>query len=310
MCDKKTLESNKFFDLTFNPQILYDSEKQKDLEEITRVSDILASVIETCLNSNENYIDSPVFSLGIYEKKIELTQHIQESKKKSLRTEIDTGKKLIENEDYARSEQIFKNILKKYQYIDNDIICSYILSTYKKEISIENLNKALDEMNNYIDLNNTTCENALGISAAINLRLFNLTKEPRYLYTAIDFYRKGSNFESGNIYCSRNYCTSLLKIYLIEDKINILREYYYTAVHYAKIFLTQAQIIKRDSDAFNNTWFYSNQSDLFLIALNIENMPYNITHETKRQKTTIENGRADLVTDLSNLKQKLKLDDL
>jgi hypothetical protein len=96
MCDKKTLESNKFFDLTFNPQILYDSEKQKDLEEITRVSDILASVIETCLNSNENYIDSPVFSLGIYEKKIELTQHIQESKKKSLRTEIDTGKKLIE----------------------------------------------------------------------------------------------------------------------------------------------------------------------------------------------------------------------
>src|SRR5699024_2576379 len=115
--------------------------------------------------------------------------------------------------------------------------------SYKKKISTENLNAALQKLNQYISLDNTTFENALGIAASIHLKLFKLTDEPYYLYTAIELYRRGSNYESGNIYCAKNYCSTLLKVYLVEDDADILKEYYYTAKHLAKIFLTQSQSI-------------------------------------------------------------------
>lgn len=305
MCDNKTLENNTFFDLTFNPHLTYDSNLQKDINEINRVKHNLSKIIETCKNSGDDYIDSPVFSYGIYKNSITNLHESKSSQKNSLRELIEKADSLLEDELYADAEVIYQKILNDCKYTDNDVVCSYILSMYRKDLSIDNLLSSLKFLETYIDLETTTCENALGIAASINLKLFALTKEPVYLYLSMEYYRKGSYYESGNLYCAKNYCSTLLKAYQIETSISVLKEYYYTAVHNAKYFLSHSQTIDRESTQYNNAWFMSNQNDLFLIAFDSENGPYRVTYKSLRQKNTIENGRKILREDLKMLKDKI-----
>lgn len=300
MCDHNTLENNSFFDLSFCPQLRYDSTKQKNIDEINRVSNCLTQIIQTCRNSDHGYIDSPVFHMGVYDKSeiIENSHHTT----KSLHDQIKLGTSQIENEKYQEAEATFYDIMTNYHYSDDTVICSYILASYKKEISEKNLIRVQKYLNQHIDLATTTSENALGISASISVKLFDLTKKEHYLYQAIEYYRIGSDYESGNIYCGRNYCASLLKIYQVQKDIEIIREYYYTAVHYAKIHLSNAHQLERKSDIFNNAWFMSNQSDLLLISSNIDNMLFKHAYKSKRQERTIDIGREILVNDLNKIR--------
>ncbi|OPX45964.1 hypothetical protein CLHUN_04390 [Ruminiclostridium hungatei] len=306
LCDKKTMQHNKFFDITFNPQIYYDSNKQRDSDEIQRVSQLLADIIEVCKNSDDDYIDSPVFSYGIYNNISEAVSQIDEDVNTSLRADIDNGNMLLEDEDYVNAEIAFEKVIKDYKFLDIDIICSYILSIYKKEASEFNLIRAMNELNKFIDIENTTSENVLGILASINLKLFNLLRNPSNLYTAIEFYRRGSNYESGNIYCGRNYCSTLLKLHMIENDIEILKEYYYTSVHTAKLLINRAQIMRRKSDNYNNSWFLSNQNDLMIISNVVSNPPFRINYTTRRQQTTIEEGQKLLINDLKIIREKIR----
>lgn len=305
MCDKKTLQNNTFFDLTFNPHITYDSECQKDINEINRVANILSKIIETCKNAGDDYIDSPVFSYGVYKSGLTQMHAQQQTHEESLRDLIEKGNSLIENEQYENAEEIYQQILEDCKYLDNDVVCSYILAMYRKDLSLDNLSKALEVLQKYINLATTTCENALGIAASINLKLFSITNEARYLYSAIDYYRTGSYYESGNLYCAKNYCSTLLKIYQVEQTLSVLKEYYYAAVHNAKFFLSHAQIIKRESTQYNNAWFLSNQNDLFLIAFNSESGLYRANYQTARQQHTIEKGRSALENDLHIMREKI-----
>ena len=303
LCDQQTLHNNSFFDLTFNPHITYDSERQRENSEIIRIAHILRNIIDTCIKSDDSYIDSPVFSYNIYKQKtIENINKYQATS--SLRTLIEQGNALIENEQYNEAEKIYEMIVEKYKYREPEICCNYVLAMYKKDLSEVNLNKSLDTLQKYIDLESTVCENALGISAAIHLRLFELTKQKNELFQAIENYRRGSYYESGNLYCGKNYCSSLIKIYLVERDANILKEYYYTAIHTAKLLLTKAQQLQRKSDLFNDTWFLSNQNALFIIATGLKNGIYTIQYQSKRQQNTIENGNNSLIFDLEQIKKK------
>lgn len=304
LCDQKTIQNNKFFDLTFNPQIYYDSEKQREQEEINRVSHLLSEIIDVCKNSNDDYIDSPVFNYGIYDC-ISEEPSVPNENQISLSCKISEGNSLLENENYIAAENVFKLILEEYKFIDPQIICSYILTIYRKEVSKTNLLYALSEFNKYINVENTTSEDLLGIYASINLKLFNITHDPANLYTAIEYYRRGSNYESGNLYCGRNYCSTLIKIHMIESSVDTLREYYYTAVHTAKLLINRAQIMQRTSDKFNNAWFLSNQNDLLLISNVVTSLPFIIIEATKRQQTTIKEGQANLINDLKIIREKL-----
>ena len=303
LCDKQTLCSNNFFDLTFNPHITYDSEKQKENSEIIKISNILRNVIEVCIKSDDSYIDSPVFSYDIY-KKGEPSNKSSSQVIPSLRSLIDQGRKHIEDENYEEAEKIYERIINNYSFKDSELLCNHVLASYKKELSESNLLAALEILKKHIDLDLTTYENALGISAAIHLRLFELTNQKNDLFIAIEHYRKGSYYESGNLYCGKNYCSSLLKIYLVEQDIDILKEYYYTAVHTAKLLLTKAQKIQRRSDQYNDTWFLSNQNSLFIIATGMKNGIYTLEYQSKRQQNTIENGYKSLIQDLEQIKKK------
>ena len=303
LCDKKTLQNNSFFDLSFNPHITYDSDRLRDIDEISRISNILKNVIETCKKSDDNYIDSPVFSYGIYEQAMSIVQPEHLSNSLSLYQLLSHGKDMIENEQYESAEKIYEKIITDYKYDDVEVYCSYILSMYKKDLSEENLKYSFEMLKKCINLESTVCENALGIAAAIHLRLFELTKQKSDLYSAIEYYRRGMCYESGNLYCGKNYCSTLIKIYLIEEDANILKEYYYTSVHTAKILLTQAQTLKRNGDAFNNAWFLANQNSLFLISTGLKNEVYKVKYQSHRQQATIEKGIMDLHKDLEAIKK-------
>ena len=305
LCDKNTLQNNSFFDLTFNPHIIYDSEKQRDIDEINRVSEILKNVIEICEKADYTYIDSPVFSYGIYNQAMSLVQPYDLSDTLSLRHLLNQGKNLIETEQYDSAEKIYEKLINEYRYDDVDVYCSYILAMYKKEISEKNLKKAFKMLQKYINLESTVCENVLGIAAAIHLRLFELTKQANDLYLAIEYYRKGMYYESGNLYCGKNYCSTLLKVYLIEKEPEILKEYYYTAIHTAKILLTQAQSLKRNVNAFDNAWFLANQNSLFLIATGLK--VYNVHYQSQRQQVTVEEGMTTLYNDLEQIKKRANI---
>lgn len=307
LCDKKTLQNNSFFDLTFNPHIIYDSERQKEIDEINKITNILKNVIETCKASDESYVDSPVFSYGIYNHIRNNTQPNSTLCSLSLRQLLNQGKALIENEQYEAAEKIYKQILQNYKYDDVEVYCSYILSMYKKELSEGNLNNAFEVLQKYINLETTTCENALGIAGAIHLRLFELTKQSNNLYSAIEYYRRGSCYESGNLYCGKNYCSTLLKVYIIEEDPEILKEYYYTSVHTAKILLTKAQELKRNANAFDNVWFLSNQNSLFLIATGLRNAVYKVHYQSLRQQTTIEKGFESLCNDFEHIRKIINI---
>lgn len=303
LCDNKTAENTSFFDLTFNPQIKYDSIDQ-EVSKVDEFKKQLKNVIKTCIESSSDYIDSPVFRLNIYDKSKNNKQTVQKLNQPTLAQLLAEGQHLIEEEKYAKAEKVFNKIIYELEYTDIQVYCSYILSMYKKKLTKKNLKKSLKSLKQLIDLETTTYEDALGIAAAIHLRLFSLNKVKSDLYSAIDYYRKGSYFESGDLYCGKNYCSTLLKIYLIEDQPNILKEYYYTAVHTAKMLLTKACSLKRDVNAFNNAWFLSNQNSLFLIATGIKSPLYSINYQSPRQKTTIEDGMQSLCTDIEQIRMK------
>lgn len=97
------------------------------------------------------------------------------------------------------------------------------------------------------DIENSTSEYLFGRLAAICLRVYNLSNDPEYYYSALEYYRIGACFCKKNLYCPRNYCALLLRIYEITEDKNVIREYYYTAKHFAKLYLNINVNVKNHS---------------------------------------------------------------
>ena len=225
LCDIKTFNSYSFFDISMQPQFIYDYEKIfAQPEYLSKLKCKLFKIIGTCISSDNNYIDSPVFDLDMYEVIPKKITPLKKTKvfEQSLRSLIDEGTTYYENKDFVKAEKCFEKILKVSD--DINIFSKYIVSRYKKEISVPNLIKTLKYLESEIDLNVITNENILGNAAAINKHLFALTNDSKYYENSLYYYRLGSNYESGNLYCARNYCAMLLKKYLVSNSEEEIKE--------------------------------------------------------------------------------------
>lgn len=297
LCEETTFNKYPFFDISMVPQFRYDRKKiLSDTSYKKTKQKSLRYIIDNCIKSDDNYIDSPVFDLNLYN----VNCNLRKSKNlnlsgESLRELILKARKYQENEEYIRAEKYYKNILDVS--FDLDIFSQYVFCRYKKEISFSNLSSTLEYVNNQIDLSTTTNENLLGIVAAIYKNIFILNSEISYLEKARRFYKNGSNFEGGNLYCVRNYCALLLKQYIVTSDQDSIIEYYYAAVHFAKVCLTESANIKRNETNFDDTWYNENIKDLTFIAFGIKNGFTNFTPVTKRQDSTISKGRRELIHD-------------
>jgi hypothetical protein len=297
LCEELTISKYQFFDISMNPQLRYHRKKIVSDENYRKsLQDELEDILISCLESNTDYIDSPVFDFNLYKIKplVQLDKNVHVAGA-SIRTMIEKAENLKENMLFKEAENQYLQVLNLS--FDEDILSQYLLCSYKKDLSLENLLLTLSYVNENIDLATSTNENLLGIVAAINKQIFGLTKECKFLEQARRYYKNGSNFESGNFYCARNYCALLLKQYCISKDIESIKEYYYSAVHFAKTCLTELQFLKREETDLDNTWYNENIKDLTLIAFGTDESIIEFKPVTKRQEETVSSGRKELKHD-------------
>ena len=106
----------------------------------------------------------------------------------------------------------------------------------------------------------------------------------------------------------------LLRIQEITDDVNIIREYYYTAKHYAKLFLQINVTASGEGEYYDRVYYTYNVNDLrsivngeYIDYEKVVNRLQNDKDISIRQKTTIINGITKLKTDLENLQRILFL---
>ena len=297
LCEELTINKYPFFDISMNPQLRYHRKKIVSDENYRKtLQDKLEDTLISCLESNTDYIDSPVFDFKLYKIKplVQLDKNLHVAGA-SIRTIIEKAENLKENMLFKEAENQYLQVLNLS--FDEDILSQYLLCRYKKDLSLKNLLLTLSYVKEKIDLDTSTNENLLGIVAAINKQIFGLTKECKFLEQARRYYKNGSNFESGNLYCARNYCALLLKQYCISKDIESIKEYYYSAVHFAKTCLTELQFLKREETDLDNTWYNENIKDLTLIAFGTDESIIEFKPVTKRQEETVSSGRKELKHD-------------
>ena len=306
LCDNHTAQI-KFFDIQDLPQIRYDSDKLNEYSEFKRIQELLSSYIDNAKNSDDHFIDSPVFHSNLYRvisnsltssQSNTTTSNSQQSWSELTKV----ANALKDSQQYVEAEIIYKQILDS-GFVEDEIVAGYLLSLYKKnETNIDNLKDSQQKIIPYLDIKTTTFHKILGIYGAIYLRIFYITKNKNDLLSAIHFYRLGMNYEDNNIYCARNYCANLLKIADVETDIEVIKEHYYTAKYTAKYILGSLSTLVRKSSEYDDIWLKSNQEELLFISGLISDLKIDITGLTDRQSKTIREGREILKKDLSKIR--------
>lgn len=306
LCDNHTAQI-KFFDIQDLPQIRYDSDKLNEYSEFRRIQESLSSYIDSAKNSDDHFIDSPVFESNLYHVISNSLTSSQSNTTTSISQQswselTKLANALKDSQQYAEAEIIYKKILDS-GFVDDEIVAGYLLSAYKKdETNVDNLKASQQKLIPYLDIKTTTFHKILGIYGAIYLRIFYITKNKNDLLSAIHFYRLGMNYEDNNIYCARNYCASLLKIADVETDIEVIKEHYYTAKYTAKYILGSLPTLVRKSSEYDDIWLKSNQEELLFISGLISDLKIDITGLTNRQSKTICEGRNILKKDLSKIR--------
>lgn len=307
MCAKNQNQKFRFFDLSFVHIIFYNHlGKTICNDEITRVKKLLNKYILFALNDKKKCIDSPIQQNIQAHNVMATSNHIPNKKNKSIYSLYTSGMKELNDCHYINASNILQELYDVDSCEENFLL--FILAKYKiseESNNISDLRKCAKLLEEYSSNHIPETEEFYGRIGAVYLRLFNKTNKKEYYYKSLDGYRKGAQFSKSTLYCQRNYCEVLLKIFKITKSLKIIREYYYTSLHYAKIF---SQFKLDTSNSLNKEqiiYYKYNLYDLLSIANNdyviddsVLNKISNDKHLTKRQKITLYNGIIDLKNDL------------
>lgn len=303
MCAKDKEREFSFFDITFVPIIFYDHDGNNiNNNSINETKKRLNDSIDFAINSKIPLPDNPIqraLSESIVYKKILPPE--QSIYKLYLR-----GKQESDNNDFDSAEATFNELYLKNQTEDNLLL--WALAKYKKAELAQSRKGLIDSANlitENIDVRNSTNEILFGRLAAIYLRIYNLFSDEDYYYLALEHYRLGAMFSKNNLYCPRNYCALLFRIHEITDDYNIICEYYYTAKHYAKLFLDLERKNSHSGNYDERIYYHYNVNDLRSILsddyLDFEKKCDFLEKDpdiTIRQKETILQGIKKLRSDI------------
>ena len=104
----------------------------------------------------------------------------------------------------------------------------------------------------------------------------------------------------------RNYCAVLLRIHEVTKDLNVIKEYYYTAKHFAKMYIN-LNVNAKYKYNFEQLFYYENNlNDLYAIIndkyIDEESIINNINNNneiTTRQKDTVIKGIIQLKSDIN-----------
>ncbi len=306
LCAKDKEKEFKFFDITYVPIVFYEhSGTHLKADVISDTTKRLNKLLDFAINASTEVPDNPIYR-ALNEKNVYDNKH---STKDSIYQLYQKGRIELDNNEFNEALNTLNELYSNDPSEENLLLL--VLAKYKiaeKNNSCKGLIECINFIKENIDINNSTSEYLYGRLAAICLRVYNISNEAQYYYAALDFYRRGANFCRKNLYCPRNYCALLLRIYEITDDKNIIAEYYYTAKHFAKLYLNITVDVK-DAGTYDERIYYTyNVSDLRAIIAdkyeNYEKMVGRIENDpdiSKRQKVTILEGIRKLKESIENM---------
>ncbi len=311
LCAKNKEKDFKFFDITYVPIVFYEHDGMKlSSKSIIGATQKLNAFLDFAINSSTTLPDNP-----IQRALIEKTAYPNVSYSQNSVYQLYLhGKDELDNNEFEKAEVTLRELFAEDPSEENLLLL--VLAKYKKaekEKSCKGLIDCINLVTDNIDINNSNSEYLFGRLAAISLRIYHLCGDSEYYYSALEYYRRGAIYCRDNLYCPRNYCAVLVKIYEITDDVNIIKEYYYTAKHYAKLYLTMNVSAKRSGNYDDRIYYHYNANDLRSI-ISGEYQDYdkvrlrleNDQDISKRQKSTILEGIRKLKNDLAAVDNLIK----
>ena len=305
LCAKEKEKEFKFFDITYVPIIFYEhSGTFLKKGVILETKKQLNNLLDFSVNASTDVPDNPIYRAlnenNVYYNMNSSNDTIYELYKK--------GRNFLDNNEFEEALNVLSELYSNDPSEENLLLL--VLAKYKiaeKNGSCKGLTECINLIKHNVDVENSTSEYLFGRLAAICLRIYNISNENEYYYSALEYYRHGASFCKKNLYCPRNYCALLLRIYEITEDINIIREYYYTAKHFAKLYLNMNVNVK-DIGSYDERIYYTyNVIDLKAIIADeyedVEKVISRIQNDpdiSKRQKSTIVDG-------ISKLKHSIEL---
>lgn len=306
LCAKEKEKEFKFFDITYVPIIFYEHNGTFLREDIiSQTKNQLNSLLDFAINTSTNVPDNPIYR-ALNEN------HVYDHDKSSNNTIYEMYKKarnLLDDNNFRDALVILDELYTNDPSEENLLLL--VLARYKiaeKNNSCKDLIECINLIKQNTDIENSTSEYLFGRLAAICLRVYNLSNDPEYYYSALKYYRIGACFCKKNLYCRRNYCALLLRIYEITEDKNVIREYYYTAKHFAKLYLNINVNVKNNGNYDERIYYTYNVIDLkaiiddkYIDAEKIVNRIQNDKDISKRQKSTIIEGINILKQSIENI---------
>jgi len=303
LCAKEKEKEFKFFDITYVPIIFYEHNGTFIRDDVIgQTKNQLNSFLDFAINTSTNVPDNPIYR-ALNEN------HVYNNDKLSNNTIYEMYKKarnLLDDNNFQDALVILDELYTNDPSEENLLLL--VLAKYKiaeKNNSCKDLIECINLIKQNTDIENSTSEYLFGRLAAICLRVYNLSDDPEYYYSALKYYRIGACFCKKNLYCPRNYCALLLRIYEITEDENVIREYYYTAKHFAKLYL-DLNVNVKNSGNYDERIYY--KFDLKAIIndeyIDVEKTVSRIQNDkdiSKRQKNTLISGINTLKQSIDNI---------
>lgn len=204
ICEKEQMSSIPFDVNHFVVHQYAHSEEGIPYKEVERFRKLLSEVVKGCLEQKPEVTDSPVFTFLEEElnkkgmDKVELAANPKDSQVDSFATMMDKAEEAKNNKEYDKANELLSTMkgfaAGNMTLKDNMafIICRQALATYKskKPNELEALIKAKSILKELKPDESQDME-VLGLSGAIDKRLYELTNDNNYLDSAIHYYEKG-----------------------------------------------------------------------------------------------------------------------
>ena len=306
LCAKEKEKEFKFFDITYVPIIFYEHNGTFIRDDVIgQTKNQLNSFLDFAINTSTNVPDNPIYR-ALNEN------HVYNNDKLSNNTIYEMYKKarnLLDDNNFQDALVILDELYTNDPSEENLLLL--VLAKYKiaeKNNSCKDLIECINLIKQNTDIENSTSEYLFGRLAAICLRVYNLSDDPEYYYSALKYYRIGACFCKKNLYCPRNYCALLLRIYEITEDENVIREYYYTDKHFAKLYLDLNVNVKNSGNYDERIYYKYNKIDLKAIIndeyIDVEKTVSRIQNDkdiSKRQKNTLISGINTLKQSIDNI---------
>lgn len=227
ICEKEQMGSIPFDVGHFVVLQYTHSEEGIPYKEVDRFKKVLTDVVNGVLNQNPQQIDSPVFTF----LESELNQNYLIKKMEAENSSTESFASLIEQAEEAKREKDFEKALnffataKKFALsnmtlkenlsfiISRQALCTYKSKKPTEQKSLEEAKIILEELQPH----QTHDIEVLGLSGAIDKRLYELTGNADDLDNSIEFYEKGFQFK-------QDYYNGINAAFMLYKKTVLLKQ--------------------------------------------------------------------------------------